>query len=60
MVTHEAILKTLLQSITEQCIWDVPTSSEERSAEEMTRVLFYISGLVDMAQEVIKMMEGTK
>ena len=57
-ITPDIIRKELMGLIDSLCIWDCP--DENGGSEWKTRSLFYIQGVYDMADQLIKRLEGKK
>ena len=55
-MTPDDVRKEALNLITDISPWEI----KEGNTDEITRVLFYISGLVDMAQAICEKMEEGK
>ena len=56
-ITPDVIRKELMELIDSLCIWETP---EKDGDEFKTRCLFYIQGAYDMADQLIKRLEGKK
>ena len=57
-LTPEAVMGKVLELIQSLLVWEI--SDGESGNEAKTRSLYYIAGMTDLADELIKMMEGTK
>ena len=55
-MTADDVRKEALNLITDISPWEI----KEGNTDEITRVLFYISGVVDMAQAICEKMEENK